>query len=532
VGIKYQIKQRDMSYERANWPFLTTCNTHFVLNAIFSQHAGIKMASQAGVKDESNMLSFSVTDASSRSLARLGRLIAPRRRILETPTFMAFASRGVISHLTPDEQAAHTSIPSMYMALEDCESLQPFGPASVRSCWLAGSWARKVVEKTTPPIFQIEPGSAADISRVHHFTGAADSTLIALGPRRSPYVVSPGANSDKSFSICTSNGFRQETVESYIAAGETIGPDIFIGAADIPGEATYSAKRREKMSHRTSNWTTQLLSGRRATGGGAETAPALFAPVLPLPVEQQRLYIDELAAEPPAGLALYDPDVAQSLPVVLSALPRLSLAVSLTPQAILGTISAGMDVVVLQLVNAATDAGIALDFKFPAPQPQSTSPVPLGRDMFDPEGELETSLEPLAPSCACYACTTHHSAYLRHLLHTKEMLGWTLLQVHNHAVTEAFFAGIQDALQQGIFEDQKDAFERYYVDRLPEVAGKGPRWETRGKRVVRGWSVFRIRGHHLKSEGPNEQKKNPPAYNRFQSSDTTTIGDREGMDKC
>jgi queuine tRNA-ribosyltransferase accessory subunit len=250
-----------------------------------------------------------------------------------------------------------------------------------------------------------------------------------------------------------------------------------------------------------------------------DSAPALFAPVLPLPVTQQRLYVDELAADPPAGLALYDPDVAQSLPAVLSALPRLSLAVSLNPQAILSDISAGMDVVVLQLVNAATNAGIALDFKFPAPLSQTTSPVPLGRDMFDPEGELETSLEPLAPSCACDTCTTHHSAYLRHLLHVKEMLGWTLLQVHNHAVTDAFFAGIRDAIQHGTFEDQKEAFERYYVDCLPEVAGKGPRWEIRATLLCEA-DPSRLRGYHLKSEGPNEPKKNPPAYKILHPIDT------------
>ena len=79
------------------------------------------------------------------------------------------------------------------------------------------------------------------------------------------------------------------------------------------------------------------------------------------------------------------------------------------------------------------------------------------------------------------------------------MLGWTLLQVHNHAVVERFFAGVRDAIGRGAFEAEREAFERCYVDALPEAAGLPPR----------------VRGYHLKSEGPNEARKNQPPYNAF-----------------
>jgi hypothetical protein len=69
------------------------------------------------------MLSFTVTASSPRSLARLGRLAAPRRPALPTPTFLAATSRGAIPHLTPDEQTARTAIAGVYVALEDCSSL-------------------------------------------------------------------------------------------------------------------------------------------------------------------------------------------------------------------------------------------------------------------------------------------------------------------------------------------------------------------------------------------------------------------------
>jgi queuine tRNA-ribosyltransferase len=326
-------------------------------------------------------------------------------------------------------------------------------------------------------------------------------------------VPSPVANRDDGFSICTSHGFSRQGVDAYVAAGRALAPDIFVGAADLPGGGgaagtAVSQKRAEKAARRTGEWTARLLASRPARGTGEAAAgffaPALFAPIPLLPADRLQLDLAELAAADvlPDGLALYDAEVARALPDGLRGLPRLSLAGSATPRAVLAAVAAGADVVVLQLVNAATDAGVALDFSFPAPSrtaEEGSGPAPLGRDMFDPSGALASSLAPLAPGCGCYACTVHHSAYLRHLLHTKEMLGWTLLQVHNHAVAERFFSGIRDAIARGAFEEEREAFERLYVDALPEVAGAPPR----------------IRGYHLKSEGPNEARKNAPAYSTF-----------------
>lgn len=54
------------------------------------------------------------------SSARLGRLSLPGRQAIDTPNYTAFASRGTIPHLTPDVLSKHASLPSAYMALEDC----------------------------------------------------------------------------------------------------------------------------------------------------------------------------------------------------------------------------------------------------------------------------------------------------------------------------------------------------------------------------------------------------------------------------
>jgi queuine/archaeosine tRNA-ribosyltransferase len=78
------------------------------------------------MSDHAAMLSFTVTASSSASLARLGRLAAPRLpAALATPTYMPAASRGAVPHLTPDELAARTAIAGVYMALEDCDHPLP-----------------------------------------------------------------------------------------------------------------------------------------------------------------------------------------------------------------------------------------------------------------------------------------------------------------------------------------------------------------------------------------------------------------------
>lgn len=51
--------------------------------------------------------------------ARLGRLALPQRKAIETPNFIAVASRGVVPHLTPDTISRHGSFSAIYMAMED-----------------------------------------------------------------------------------------------------------------------------------------------------------------------------------------------------------------------------------------------------------------------------------------------------------------------------------------------------------------------------------------------------------------------------
>ncbi|KAI7568808.1 hypothetical protein KC317_g3866 [Hortaea werneckii] len=119
-----------------------------------------------------------------------------------------------------------------------------------------------------------------------------------------------------------------------------------------------------------------------------------------------------------------------------------------------------------------------------------------------------TSLTPLAENCTCYACTNHHCAYIQHLLVAKEMLGWVLLQIHNHHILDRFFDGIRKSIGTGTFEQERERFARVYDKNLPEKTGQGPR----------------VRGYQFKSEGPGEPKKNTPNFKPFEDEKTLNDG--------
>ena len=69
-------------------------------------------------------LSFNIvgTHNSSASGPRLGRFSVEGRRPVETPSYIAITSRGLIPHLTPDNVKQCTLVPGIYLALEDCKN--------------------------------------------------------------------------------------------------------------------------------------------------------------------------------------------------------------------------------------------------------------------------------------------------------------------------------------------------------------------------------------------------------------------------
>ncbi|KAF2469624.1 tRNA-guanine transglycosylase [Lindgomyces ingoldianus] len=418
------------------------------------------------------MLDFTILKRTTTLAPRLGRLSLSSRKTILTPGFLGNTSRGIVPHVSQDN-FPKTGINGVYIALEDFVEKHP---------------------QKTPPIFQIE---ASDPLR--RFIALPHDSLIVLGARRQPPIPSAATNTNSEIGILTSVGFRTISSEYYAAAARKLQPDIVVGLADIPfGQETIGSRRKDKMSDRTETWTRDIIAKRNTIEKGTPRYN-VFAPILPIEKELQSWYLEHLLddmVDKISGVAIYDSHLLDQLPEELQPLPRLSFDNPTSPQALLRQVGLGMDLFTVPFVTEATDAGIALEFTFPAPQKTNGAERrSLGIDMW--QNEHSESVIPLTEGCKCYACTKHHRAYIQHLLGAKEMLGWVLIQLHNHEILSAFFAGIRNSIETNNFEQDVAAFEVFYEPKLPEKTGSGPR--------VRGYQ-FQAQEHGKST------KKNPKAY--------------------
>jgi queuine tRNA-ribosyltransferase subunit QTRTD1 len=308
-------------------------------------------------------------------------------------------------------------------------------------------------------------------------------------------------------------GFKALSSEDYAAAARKLQPDIVVGLADIPiGQEAVSLKRKDKMNDRTGTWLLDLVVKQRDMGEGegeGERGWSIFAPILPIERDLQSWYLEHLLddmVDRISGVAIYDSSLLADLPEQLHDLPRLSFDAPASPRELLRQVSLGMDLFTVPFVNDATDAGIALNFTFPAPAKDAITSIgtrrSLGIDMWS--SDHAQSVSPLSDGCTCYACTKHHRAFLQHLLAAKEMLGWVLIQIHNHAILSAFFGGVRASIEAGTFDADVAAFEAYYEPALPEKTGQGPR----------------VRGYQFKSEAhAKRERKNPKAFQKYGEED-------------
>lgn len=262
----------------------------------------------------------------------------------------------------------------------------------------------------------------------------------------------------------------------YVEAIQKLRPDILVGLGDVLFGHKPGVKRADRMGDRTLAWMKELVSRMNDEEFGTPRT-ALFAPILPIEAEMQAYYLDTLQDElsdSVSGLVLYDLASIDAVPDILRDLPRLYLGPSDNPHKILDAVAIGVDIVTIPFITEATDAGIALDFSFPPIKgPNVATPLPLGIDMWSPAFAAE--ILPLRNGCECYTCSNHHRAFVQHLLNAKEMLGWVLLQLHNHRIMDDFFDGIRKALYNETFEAEKISFEHIYSADMPAKTGQGPR---------------------------------------------------------
>ncbi len=103
----------------------------------------------------------------------------------------------------------------------------------------------------------------------------------------------------------------------------------------------------------------------------------------------------------------------------------------------------------------------------------SVSPTRVGRNgaFYTPTGRknikgaaYKTDFNPLMEGCECYACKNYTRAYIHHLLRAKEILGYTLVSIHNEKFIISLVAGMRAAILNGTFNDYRQEWlARYYT---------------------------------------------------------------------
>lgn len=79
--------------------------------------------------------------------------------------------------------------------------------------------------------------------------------------------------------------------------------------------------------------------------------------------------------------------------------------------------------------------------------------------------QYRDDFKPLLDDCACYTCQNYTRAYINHLLKSKELLGFTLMSIHN----EHFIIKLVDDIRASIDDDsfhklKKTWLSKYYQD--------------------------------------------------------------------
>ncbi|MDB5676077.1 MAG: tRNA guanosine(34) transglycosylase Tgt [Sphingomonas bacterium] len=68
---------------------------------------------------------------------------------------------------------------------------------------------------------------------------------------------------------------------------------------------------------------------------------------------------------------------------------------------------------------------------------------------------FKTDRTPLDPSCTCETCTTYTRAYIHHLFKADELIGQTLLTIHNIATMNRVMADVRTGIAAGSLDDAR-----------------------------------------------------------------------------
>lgn len=280
------------------------------------------------------------------------------------------------------------------------------------------------------------------------------------------------------FIMSTGKGRREVKPSDLMTASAALGAEIVVPLADEIA-LSFGSNRQRTAVQSTLNWLDACLSKKH------EDDNALVCGVIVGGADERlrRMSAEETAKRDVqalvlSGLELLDDDTQRQSVIdsVLDAvaptpgneLPRFVTGVG-HPLSILKAVASGADAFISTYPASATQAHTAFAF-WVDPTKDDTRVRSMERErsgsvLYLREKRFEKDFAPLMVDCECYTCRHYTRAYVHHLLNVKEMLGDTLLYLHNMHYYYIFFRTIRNRIADGTYLAFMEEFAAKYEER-------------------------------------------------------------------
>jgi queuine tRNA-ribosyltransferase len=345
--------------------------------------------------------------------ARRGRL-STRHGVIETPVFMPVGTQATVKGLVP-EQVAEAGA-SILLGNTYHLALRPGSAAIARLGGLHRfmNWSRPIL--TDSGGFQVYSLAAkrkiTDQSAV--FRSHIDGALFELSPERA------------------------------VEIQEELGADIAMCLDECPGGTCEPSVLREAV-RRTIHWAERCRDKHR------KADQALFGIVQGgTDIELRADCARQLVALDFPGYALGGFSVGESPELMVQALaPAAALLPEGKPRYLMGV---GRPRDLLDGVAAGIDM---FDCVLPTRNGRNAQAFTMAGPLRFRNARFAGEDTPLEEDCACYTCRHFSRAYLHHLFQAREMLGPSLLSLHNIAFYCRLMAETRAAIESGSFDSYR-----------------------------------------------------------------------------
>ncbi|KAL0225583.1 hypothetical protein P9112_012907 [Eukaryota sp. TZLM1-RC] len=250
--------------------------------------------------------------------------------------------------------------------------------------------------------------------------------------------------SDDSLSIHTQSGRLKCTPKKYSDFINKWSPEVAILPADEFNlrSSNESTRRTVSSSQRTITWTSEFVD--TITSKTLVLLPVSSKFVPELPSNKEFLFGFNLSVIDTKSSI--KPNQIQSIWTNLPFQALRSATCLGAPDQLFDLIESGIDLISISFHVVTAKQGIALSFL------DDSEPVPW-INLYD--SKFATDSSSLASSCELQCCTRHSRQYLHHLLKCHEMIGESLLLLHNANVMVTLMDNIRNSIVCGTFNDYK-----------------------------------------------------------------------------